>query len=205
MIKASIFAGRRAILKKINDTQNIRLERIWAMPNKNTFEILPIKKLLEEEVDQNLFWIDPFANKNKIASVTNDLNKEFDTDYHMDALDFLKMFDNLSVDGVLNDPPYSPRQVSECYKKVGYNVTWDTTKASFWGNHKRNISRIVKIGGKVITFGWNSGGIGYKYGFEIKRILLVPHGGWHNDTICTVEIKTHEGELEKVKKTTPGT
>lgn len=36
-------------------------------------------------------------------------------------------------------------------------------------------------------------GIGYKYGFEIERILLVPHGGWHNDTICTVEVKTHEG------------
>lgn len=40
-----------------------------------------------------------------------------------------------------------------------------------------------------MTFGWNSGGIGNKYGFEITRILLVPHGGWHNDTICTVEIK----------------
>lgn len=44
-------------------------------------------------------------------------------------------------------------------------------------------------GGKVITFGWNSGGIGKTNGFEISRILLVPHGGWHNDTICTVEIK----------------
>ena len=82
---------------------------------------------------------------------------------------------------------------------MGYNVTWDTTKASFWGNHKREISRIVKIGGKVITFGWNSGGIGYKYGFEIQKVLLVPHGGWHNDTICTVEIKTHEGEISPVK------
>lgn len=181
----------------VNDTRGIRIERIWSMPNKNTFEIAPIKALLEEEVDLNRYWIDPFANRNKIASVTNDLSMEYDTDYHMDALDFLKMFDDSSVDGVLYDPPYSPRQVSECYNDVGYTVTWDTTKASFWGNHKREISRIVKIGGKVITFGWNSGGIGYKYGFEIERILLVPHGGWHNDTICTVEIKTHEGNLHK--------
>ena len=37
---------------------------------------------------------------------------------------------------------------------------------------------------------WSSGGIGKKYDFAIKKILLVPHGGWHNDTICTVEIKT---------------
>lgn len=127
----------------------------------------------------------------KLQASPNDLNLEYDTDYHLDALDFLKLFEDSSVDGVLYDPPYSPRQVSECYNDVGYTVTWDTTKASFLGNHKREISRIIKIGGKVITFGWNSGGIGYKYGFEIERILLVPHGGWHNDTICTVEVKTH--------------
>lgn len=181
-------------MKRINDTHNIRIERIWSMPNKNTFEILPIKTLLEEEVDPNKYWIDPFANRNKIANLTNDLNQGYDTDYHLDALVFLRLFGDASVDGVLYDPPYSPRQVSECYNGVGYPVTQNTTKASFWGNHKREISRIVKIGGKVITFGWNSGGIGYKYGFEIKRILLVPHGGWHNDTICTVEIKTHERE-----------
>ncbi len=183
--------------QRVNDTSRIRIERVWSMPNKNTFEILPIKKLIAEEVDLSKYWIDPFANRNKIATVTNDLSMEYDTDYHLDALDFMKLFKDNSVDGVLYDPPYSPRQVSECYNEVGYNVTWDTTKASFWGNHKREISRIVKIGGKVITFGWNSGGIGYKYGFEIERILLVPHGGWHNDTICTVEVKTHEGYYKK--------
>jgi tRNA G10 N-methylase Trm11 len=166
----------------------LRIERIWSMPNKNTFEIKPIKALIDEEMTEGL-WIDPFANSNKIANITNDLNNKFDTDYHLDALDFLKMFEDNSIDGVLYDPPYSPRQVSECYNNVGYNVTWDTTKASFWGNHKREISRIVKQGGKVITFGWNSGGIGMKYGFEISRILMVPHGGWHNDTLCTVETK----------------
>ena len=182
---------------KKNPSNVIRIERIWSMPNKNTFEILPIKNLLTEEVDLSKKWIDPFANRNKIASVTNDLSLEYDTDYHLDALDFLKLFEDESVDGVLYDPPYSPRQVSECYNNVGYDVTWDTTKASFWGNHKREISRIVKIGGKVITFGWNSGGIGYKYGFEIHRILLIPHGGWHNDTIVTVEIKTHAGNYYK--------
>jgi hypothetical protein len=158
------------------------------MPNKNTFDIKPIKELIQSELT-NRTWIDPFANQNKLAAITNDLNPDFDTDYHMDALDFLKTFQNESVDGVLYDPPYSPRQVTECYQGVGMNVTSETTRASFWGNQKKEISRIVKHGGKVITFGWNSGGIGRKYGFEITRILLVPHGGWHNDTICTVEVK----------------
>lgn len=185
-------ARKKTVEKKNPTNQNIRMERIWSMPNKNTFEVRPIHALIVEEMTEGT-WIDPFANRNKLATITNDLSEEFDTDYHLDALDFMKMFEDNSVDGVLYDPPYSPRQVSECYNNVGYNVTWDTTKASFWGNHKREISRIVKIGGKVITFGWNSGGIGYKYGFEITRILMVPHGGWHNDTICTVEVKTHAG------------
>lgn len=182
---------KKLIADSPSSSSKILIERIWAMPNKNTFEIKPIHNLIQEELTEGL-WIDPFANRNKFATITNDLNQEYDTNYHMDALDFMQMFDDESVDGILYDPPYSPRQVSECYNNVGYNVTWDTTKASFWGNHKREISRITKLGGKVITFGWNSGGIGYKYGFEIKRILMVPHGGWHNDTICTVEIKTHE-------------
>lgn len=172
---------------------NIVIDRILAMPNKNTFEIKPIHDLITSEMTDGL-WIDPFANRNKFASITNDLNHDYDTDYHLDALDFLQLFDDDTVDGVLYDPPYSPRQVSECYNHVGYNITQDSTKASFWSNHKKEISRIVKIGGKVITFGWNSGGIGYKYGFEKQRVLLVPHGGWHNDTICTVELKTHEAE-----------
>lgn len=167
----------------------MRIERKWAMPNKNTFDIKPIKELLQEEIDDAEFWIDPFANKSKLAAITNDLNPEYDTDYHMDALDFFKLFKDASVDGVLYDPPYSVRQVSECYKKVGRNVTGETTRSTFWTNHKKEISRIVKKGGKVISFGWNSGGIGKQNGFEIVRILLVPHGGVHNDTICTVEVK----------------
>lgn len=167
----------------------MRIERIWAMPDKNTFDIKPIRELLLEEIDNSLLWIDPFAGKSKLAKVTNDLNPEYDTDYHLDALDFLKLFEDCSVDGVLYDPPYSPRQCSENYKNFGFEVTQETTRASFWTKHKCEISRIVKPQGKAITFGWNSGGIGKTYGFDIKRILLVPHGSHHNDTICTVETK----------------
>lgn len=164
------------------------IERKWSMPNKNTFQIKPIKELLKEEMNDGI-WIDPFANSSKLATITNDLNLDYDTDYHMDALDFLKMFESESVDGVLYDPPYSPRQVSECYKNVGVEVTQQTTQASFWSKHKDEITRILKPNGKVICFGWNSMGCGLKRGFEMKRILLVPHGGNHNDTIVTVEVK----------------
>jgi hypothetical protein len=166
----------------------LSINRIWAMPNKNTFDIKPIRELIEKYKTKGVI-IDPFANKNKIANITNDLDTQYKTDYHLDALDFLKLFKDKTVDMVLYDPPYSPRQVSECYKNLGQTVDMKTTQASYWSNQKKEIGRIVKENGIVITCGWNSGGIGKKYGFKILEILLVAHGGWHNDTIITVEKK----------------
>ena len=167
---------------------NLNITRVWCMPNKNTFEIKPIRELIKKYITKGII-IDPFANKNKIANITNDLDEQYDTNYHLDATDFLKIFKENSVDVILYDPPYSPRQVSECYKKLGKSVNMQTTQASYWSNHKKEIGRILKPNGIVITCGWNSGGIGKKYGMEIQEILLVPHGGWHNDTIITVERK----------------
>ena len=167
----------------------MKIDRKWCMPNKNTFDISPIKELINKYMVDGVV-IDPFANKNKIATITNDLDEQYDTDYHIDATDFLKIFEDNYVDMVLYDPPYSPRQVSECYKKLGKTVNMQTTQASYWSNQKKEIGRILKPNGIVITCGWNSGGIGKKYGMEIQEILLVPHGGWHNDTIVTVEKKT---------------
>jgi len=157
------------------------------MPNKNTFFIKPIAELLGKYISG--ISIDPFANSNKLASITNDIDNNYNTDFNMDALEFLHTFDSDSIDVVLFDPPYSPRQVSECYKKMGLTVDMQTTQASFWGKLKKEIGRIVKINGHVISCGWNSGGIGKKFGFDIIEILLVPHGGWHNDTIITVDKK----------------
>jgi len=83
----------------------------------------------------------------------------------------------------------SPRQVSECYKKLDMTVNMETTQSSYWTYQRREIARVLKQGGKVINFGWNSCGIGKKLGFEITRIMLVSHGGGHNDNIVTVETK----------------
>lgn len=163
------------------------IERKWAMPNKWTFTIKPIRELLQQEMTTGL-WIDPFAGENSPASITNDLNPRRPTTYHMNALDFLKMFDDNSVDGVLYDPPYSPRQVKECYDNIGAEVKWDG-RMTFWSDTKNEIERIIRPGGKVICFGWSSMGCGKSRGFEMQRILLVPHGGTKNDTICTVEKK----------------
>ena len=181
----------------------MKIERIWAMPNSETFGIKPIKDLLLQEVISGI-WLDPFARNSNLSNptvkvITNDLNPDCSADYHLDALDFLKMYEDNSVDGILYDPPYSLRQVSECYKNVGIPVTMETTQSSWRRKHLDEIQRVLKPSGKVICFGWNSSGVGKTRGFELRRILLVPHGGSHNDTIVTVEYKCNSQEVANEK------
>lgn len=167
------------------------------MPNRKTFSIKPIRNLLEEEITPGL-WVDPFSGGSMLAHVTNDLNPDIDADYHLDALEFLGRFQTGEIDGgILYDPPYSVRQVSECYRNFGYEVTQETTRSDWYTRIKTEIAWITAIGAKVISFGWSSNGIGKTNGFRIDRILLVPHGGIHNDTICVVETKVREVQFEK--------
>lgn len=161
------------------------------MPNKNTFSIPPIAELVNRYASGggSKIIVDPFSNGCKIGTITNDLNPRFNTTYHLDALDFLKMLDDESADVVLYDPPYSPRQAKECYESIGMEITAEQTKSSWRAKHLDEIARILKPGGICLCFGWNTNGVGKKRGFEMIEVLIVPHGGSKNDTLCTVEIK----------------
>lgn len=166
----------------------MKIERIWAMPNKWTFTIKPIKELLQEECSGKN-WVDPFAGQNSPAELTNDLNPETIATSHMDAIDFLKSLPDSSFDGVLLDPPYSLRQISEHYKLAGMKVTGWHTSAGWGSTLKNEAARIIKPNGKAICFGWSTMGLGLTRGFDMNRILIVPHGGSKNDTLVTVETK----------------
>ena len=167
---------------------SLRIDRIWAMPNLKTFDILPIKGLLKEEMIGD-DWVDSFARDSVLAKYTNDINPDTLADSHLEANEYLSQFKTNSMDGGLLDWVYSPRQLSECYKSIGIPVTGLDTSAKTWRVWRESMARVIKPGGKAITFGWSSAGIGVKYGFMPYRILLVPHGGSHNDTIVTCEIK----------------
>ena len=169
------------------------INRVWAMPSAWTFTIKPIKELLSRYVDDGIGWIDPFAGKNSPARFRNDLNKEYDAEYHYDAIEFCELLhackDYSDFKGVLFDPPYSYRQISEHYKAIGRKATRLDTSANFYSKIKDSLAPLIPTGGYAISFGWNSNGFGKKRGFEIEEILLVAHGVQHNDTIVTVEKK----------------
>lgn len=168
-----------------------KVQRVWAMPNQWTFQIPPIKELVAKYVQDGKNWIDPFAGFNSPAEYTNDLNKDSPAKYHLEANDFIKTIPKKDYNGALIDPPYSLRQVKECYDNLGLKLPYELTIDTF-GSLKNNIALMIKPGGYVICCGWNTNGMGLNRGFKLTEILLVPHGGFHNDTIVTVERKINQ-------------
>lgn len=165
------------------------------MPNASTFSIKPIQAILKQHCTYGL-WLDPFARNSIIRTIapacewiTNDLNPTCASDTHMEALTFLQCFPASYVDGVVYDPPYSPRQITECYQSIGKKATMQDTQSAFWAKQKNHVSRIIRPGGLAIGFGWNTQGMGKGRGFELLEVHIIPHGGNHNDTLITIEQK----------------
>ncbi len=171
------------------------INRVWAMPNKWTFNIAPIRELLGRYM-QGGVWVDPMMGMTQlqvqaeVTLVTNDLNPESPAGSHLRALGFLTRQDTASADGVLFDPPYSIHQVKISYDKYGLDVKENITGG--FPKEKWQVARILKAGGLAISFGWNTVGMGMKRGFEAIEYLVVSHGGNRNDTLVTVERRVSE-------------
>ena len=166
-----------------------------ARPLAETFNIYPIKMLVKRYLRASKVSIDPFARNKRWATYTNDLNPHTKAEYHLDALVFLEQFrnDGVRVDLALFDPPFSPRQMKEMYDSIGLKMThYDTRRTANWTKERDVLRDMVEIGGFVVSFGWNSVGMGRRRGFEPVEGWLVCHGAAHNDTIVLVEKKVSE-------------
>ena len=171
----------------------IKFSRRWAMPNHKTFDIDPIAKFVHNYIGNNHITIDPFARDSEIATFTNDLNPDTKAQYHDDVLVFLEKLKEKQIvaDTVLFDPPYSLRQMKEMYQGIGIEELskTDTQRLGQWSSEKDIIAELLQENGTVLSFGWHTNGMCKKRNFEIVEILLVSHGGAHNDTICMAEQK----------------
>lgn len=165
----------------------MEFSRTWAMPNSDTFEIKPIGDFVKKYLRNSRTSCDPFARNNQLAKFTNDIDPGTTAEHHVDAAYFLNCA-YCHYDLIILDPPYSPRQISECYKSIGKKVTQqDTQNANFYRRVKDAAAKALTHDGVVLSFGWNSSGMGKSRGFEIIEIMLCAHGGAHNDTICVAE------------------
>ena len=176
------------------------IQRVWAWPTGDTFSCAPIKQLVKRYLAQSTVSIDPFARNKQWATYTNDLNPNTTAQYHMDVRDFLQMLvdQNVQADLILFDPPYSPAQVKQLYDSIGQKTTQqDVQRTSNWPQEKALCHQLLKTGGHILCFGWDSVGMGNSRLYQLLEVLLVCHGPTHHDTICVVEQKlAHQLELE---------
>jgi hypothetical protein len=172
------------------------MARAWSMPSSDTFSLQPVTGLLSRWLHGCDVVVDPFARNSQIGTLRNDLNPATAAEYHMDAVEFCAhlLREGVRADAVLFDPPYSPRQLSECYQSVGRDVTQrDTQNAVLYRDARDGLDRLLRVGGIAVSCGWNSAGFGHRRQYQPEELLLVAHGGAHNDTIVLIERKCQGG------------
>lgn len=158
------------------------------MPNSDTFSVPDMGNMVKRYLRESVVSVDPFARNKRWATHTNDINPNTEAEHHMEARDFLRHLVNEGVkaDLVIFDPPYSPRQVSEVYSEIGLTATMKDTQTAAMKKECRTLMRqLCEPGSVVLSFGWNTVGMGK--GWNTEEIMLVCHGGDHNDTICMAD------------------
>lgn len=124
-----------------------KYSRKFAMGNHETFLLSPVAQLLDRWLEGAEIVVDPFARNSKRGTITNDLNPAMDTHYHLLAEEFVAQI-QVKADAVLFDPPYSPRQIAECYQQVGRKCsTQDTQNARLYRRVKDGLDRMLRPGG----------------------------------------------------------
>ena len=173
----------------------MELSRTWVMPSIWTFTMKPIQELFRK-YSIGPGYADLFAGENSPAEYANDIEGRGNR-FEMDGLEFLKTFGENDLDGCLFDPPYSTEQ---CLRRYTPKHNGTAGRAEYWARCKDEIARIVKPGGLVISFCWDSTGMGKKRNFEIIEIVLLCHGACYNDTIVTVE-RLYNKEIHQKQNT----
>lgn len=164
------------------------MARKWAMPNRDTFSVPAIGDFVRRYLAQSTVSIDPFARNNRWATHTNDLDPGTSAEHHLQAVEFLALLYHRGVraDLIIFDPPYSPRQIADCYLSAGLSVAQrDTQNARLYSECRALFNKLATPGCVALSFGWNSTGMGE--GWKRLETLLVCHGSAHNDTICVAD------------------
>lgn len=173
----------------------MKFNRVRENLSRWTFDIPSVAQLLGRYVSGGKGWADPFAADSRFAEWTNDLNPRARAQYHMEAEDFIREVLPSGLNGIIFDPPYSKRQISECYTGIGLKATQEDTSELFYNRVKRAFENKVRPGGWCISMGYSTRGV---YGWEdIELLDVVANNDGAYDILVLVQRKPPVMELER--------
>jgi hypothetical protein len=165
----------------------MKIQYRWSMPDKQTFNMKPVREFILKEIVKHNQILIPFAGwtrfrfKPQIKITYIDIKPDLPKPYFLgDCIDIMK---NLIKQGkkyslILSDPPFSMYQAVHTYNnKKMQDIT-----------HIRNLyNQLLLVGGIIISCGYNTTGMSTKRGFEKTELLIVNCGGSHNDFLILKE------------------
>jgi hypothetical protein len=146
------------------------VNRVRQQHSRWTFKIPAVRELVVRYMGSGKGWADPFAGQESWAEYTNDLNPESNAMFHKEAQAFIEEDCPDGLEGVVFDPPYSKRQISDSYKGIGLKATMNDTNALFYSRVLRPACAKIRPGGYLITMGYHTKGFN---GWEDVEVLDV--------------------------------
>lgn len=148
-----------------------------------TFEYTPARRFVEERLQGRV--LNACAGKTKLNHdgeiVRNDLNPDRDADTQHDVAEIADHFESGSFDTAVFDPPFDEKQAETKYDGLHAKDVYAALE---------QFNELVRPGGLVICFGWNSWGMRSFGAFERVDTVLFQRGPIHRDVIATVDCRT---------------
>lgn len=168
----------KQIVTTINNDIPLNIYYFKQPPKSYTFEMPKLRKWQEQLAKGKVLNL--FAGKVKLNcnEVRVDIDLNAPADYHMDAYDFVKQWRGKPFDTVILDPPYNLRKAMEKY---------DGRFIHRFTRLKNALPSIMRVGGIVITYGYDTTGMGVRRGFVKEGVGMINHSGAHKDTLIVIE------------------
>lgn len=176
----------------------------WTVqPNRWTFEAPKIRDWVKHHMTGRTLNMcaGPTVLSHDGEIIRNDLNPDVEADTHADARTLDDLFDANSFDTILYDPPFSKNQA-----ETTYNISEAPTDHS---SIQDTIDTLLKPGGTLIHFGFDSTVMPASYHYETEEIALWNNLGGQYDWLSGVERKpatpTHPRAASTTEPSTDGT
>lgn len=148
-----------------------------------TFQYTPARSFVEKRLEGRV--LNACAGQTKLNHdgeiVRNDLNPDRDAETRHDVVEIADHFPSESFDTVIFDPPFDEKQAETKYDGLHAKDVYSALE---------QFNQLVRPGGLVICFGWNSWGMRSFGAFERVDTVLFQRGPIHRDVIATVDRRT---------------